>query len=243
MKKPNLRRIIIPDSGYRMYDSDLAQADAQIVAWDANDESLMEFFKNARRDPTLDLHTENASVLKCSRQQAKAGVHATNYGATPHTLARRLGVTQRDAEEFQRRWFSANPAIRDWHRRIDDALNTTRTISNQFGYSITYFGRPEQLLPEALAWIPQSTVALVADKAFVNLDENMYPRVVTLMQNHDSLVYQIKRDIICAEILNEVKDNLHVAIPYDDPLVIPWGLSYSDRSWGDLRDMEWPEAA
>lgn len=243
MKRPNLRTILIPDSGYRLFDSDLAQADAQVVAWDANDEALMQFFKDAANDSSLDLHTRNAETLGCSRQDAKVGVHATNYGATSYTLARRLGITNHAADKFQQRWFSAHPRIKEWHRRIESDLQATRTIRNAFGYAITYFGRVEQILPEALAWIPQSTVALVADKAFVNLDENMSGRLEVLSQNHDSLVYQIRRTILCDELLQEVHKNLHIPIPYPDPLVIPWGLSYSDRSWGDVEDISWPETS
>ena len=37
---PNIRKIFIPDPVYILIDSDLAGADAQVVAWEADDEDL-----------------------------------------------------------------------------------------------------------------------------------------------------------------------------------------------------------
>ena len=66
---------------------------------------------------------------------AKAGVHATNYGASARTLARALGVTVHVAQAFQRKWFAAHPGIRDWQRKIEEQVQLTRTVSNKFGLS------------------------------------------------------------------------------------------------------------
>ena len=236
---PNVKKLFLPDRGYIIVDCDLAQADAQVVAWEADDDELKAIF----RDPTADLHSENAKTIfgqltKRNRQLAKGGVHATNYGAKPRTLAVALGVTVHEAERFQRIWFSAHPNIKAWQAKIDMQLATSRCVQNKFGNRRYYFDRVEHLLPEALAWIPQSTVALVINRALVNVDRNLIDRVEPLMQVHDSLVMQIRKSAYPA-VLPELKKNMEIVVPYDDPLIIPVGIEASDKSWGECIEVNW----
>ncbi len=235
---PNIRKLFLPDPGYTICDCDLAQADAQVVAWEADDDTLKEIF----RDPNLDLHDENSKAIfdnanPRNRQLAKAGVHLTNYGGRARTCAAALGITVHEAERFQRQWFSAHPGIKAWHSRVEMQLAVGRKVSNQFGNLRYYFDRVEALLPEALAWIPQSTVALVIDRGLVNLDERV-PGVEILMQVHDSVVFQYKTSEQ-ATILPLVKEALEIVVPYPDPLIIPVGAEVSTVSWGDVKKIEW----
>ena len=235
---PNIRQLFLPDSGYIIADCDLAQADAQVVAWEADDDELKAIF----RDPKADLHDENAKTIfgdKTSkhRQLAKGGVHATNYGASPQTLARALGVTVKEAERFQRKWFTAHPGIKEWHRRVENDLMTKRRVSNAFGNIRHYFDRIQSILPEALAWIPQSTVALVIERGMVRLDAKI-PEVHILMQVHDSLVFQIPK-YQWRSYLPQIKESLEVVVPYSDPLIIPVGIAVSEISWGDVKKVNW----
>ena len=236
---PNVKKLFLPDPGYIIVDCDLAQADAQVVAWECNDVALKEIFQS----DTLDLHEENAKAIfgtltKRNRQLAKGGVHAVNYGAKPRTLAAALGITVYEAERFMKLWFGAHPNIKDWQQRIDMQLATNRTVTNQFGNRRYYFDRVEHLLPEALAWIPQSTVALVINRALVNVDKNLRASVEPLMQVHDSLVMQIKKTAY-PNILPELKANMEIVVPYDDPLIIPVGLEVSTSSWGEVEEADW----
>lgn len=239
MSLPNVKKLFLPDRGYIIVDCDLAQADAQVVAWEANDNELKEIF----RDPTADLHAENAKTIfgqltKRNRQLAKGGVHATNYGAKPRTLAAALGVTVHEAERFQRTWFAAHPGIKAWQSEVDMCLSTTRTVHNRFGNRRYYFDRVEHLLPEALAWIPQSTVALVINRALVNVDRDLIDRVEPLMQVHDSLVMQIRKSAY-PSVLPELKAAMEIVVPYDDPLIIPVGIEASEKSWGEVMEVDW----
>ena len=91
---------------------------------------------------------------------------------------------------------------------------------------------------DALAWGPQSTVALVTDKGMVNVYEHLFPHVKPLLQVHDEGVYQIHKSNF-GHVLPELREHLSITIPYDDPLVIPVGLKASSRSWGDCEAVEW----
>lgn len=235
---PNIKKFFLPDPGFIIGDFDLKQADAQVVAYEADDDELKQIFKAG-----IDLHQANADVLglsgKRGRQDAKQGVHLTNYGGTAYTLARTIGCTVRVAENFQRRWFQHHPGIKDWHDRVADSLATSRSVSNVFGYSNTYFDRVEGLLPEALAWIPQSTVALIISKAMLTLDE-YYPCIQLLAQVHDSVVHQFRKEHQ-REALILTRRALEITCPYDDPLIIGSDADISSKSWGDVERVEWPE--
>jgi DNA polymerase-1 len=238
---PNIRKFFVPDVGYEMADADLDRADAQVVAWEANDDELKQIFREG-----ADLHLENAKVIfnnprltsdSRERKLAKAGVHATNYGSSANTLARALGITVHEAERFQRVWFSAHPGIRDWHDEVENSLATTRQVTNKFGFRRYYFDRIEKLLPEALAWIPQSTVALVICYGLVRMTEQTEVDLQPLLQVHDSLVFQYPKHLR-NPALRKARECMLVEVPYDDPLVIPVGFKLSDRSWGDCKEYD-----
>lgn len=239
---PNVRELFIPDPGFKIYDIDLDQADAQVVAWEADDDELKRIF----HDPDLDLHDENAKIIfgytdKEKRQQAKSGVHGTNYGGSPYAISKALGISLKDAQRFQDIWFEAHPKILEWHRRIEDELNSTRSVSNKFGARITFFDRSPNLFNEALAWIPQSTVGTVINKGILNVYNTM-PEVELLLQVHDSSVGQYPIELESDDFLLRLKSCYEISIPYPDPLTISVGMKTSTESWGQCKDQPWPEA-
>lgn len=244
---PNVRRLFTPDPGCVIIDIDLKKADVFVVAWESNDDEL----KSILRTPGANLHLENAKAIfanerltKNSREytMAKSGVHATNYGVGERTLAITLGITVREAGDFIKRWLSAHPGIADWHRRVEDSLTRTRRVSNAFGYQRYYFDRVDGLLPEALAWIPQSTVGLVTNRALNQIDEEL-PHVQPLLQTHDSLTLQTPKRYFNPHHVHLIESMMTVLVPYDDPLIIPWDIKWSDKSWGDCEELQWDNVA
>jgi DNA polymerase-1 len=245
---PNVRRCFLADPGKILLEPDLAGADAQVVAWEANDEKLKAAFRAG-----LKIHAVNAKDIFGAQAgpdgrrepyytRTKVGVHLTNYGGRARTCATALGLTVHEAERFQKRWFSIHPEILEWHRRIENELRTRRYVENKFGYRRYYFGRPESSLTEALAWVPQSTVAGTINRGLVNIDENLKWAQI-LIQVHDSLLIQIPKYLF-PDQLPLIKKLLLVTIPYDDPLTIRTELKVSDVSWGDEKKYEeWDKMA
>nr|NIS77741.1 hypothetical protein [Deltaproteobacteria bacterium] len=239
---PNLRKLFIPDRGYTLMATDLDRADLYVVVWEADDDELKQMLREG-----VNIHVENAKTIfpgtdcspsklaSSSYHKAKQGVHATNYGCKARTLAAELGITIREAEDFIKRWLSAHPGIRQWHRRVEESLATTRSVSNAFGYRIRFFERIESLLPEALAWIPQSTVALIINKGWDNIEENL-PWVQVLLQVHDELVLQVPKDMLHKR--DEIEQQMLITVPYEHPLVIPVGAT-AGPSWGECKDIDW----
>lgn len=237
---PELRYLFCPDDNYVLFDCDLKGADAQVVAWEAGDEELKAIFRSG-----ANIHVENCKLIfgSCSGdkdpnyKKAKMGVHLSNYGGKPRTLATSLGITIKEAEDFQRRWFKAHPLILEWHRRIQGELETRRYVENAFGYRRYFFDRIDQLLPEALAWIPQSSVAITIDRGMIRLSE--LPYVQLLLQVHDSLVFQIPQAHFLTENLPVMRNLLEIPIPYEDPLTIPVMAKVSSKSWGEAEGLAW----
>jgi len=242
---PNIRKMFVPDPGYTMFDVDLTGADAQVVAYEAEDMDLIEAFRKG-----LDVHDKNATDLWGSaytnlagdknhgpkykrRKECKVGVHATNYGGQARALAKILGWTVREAESFQRRWFGIHPGIKaNFHGRIESDLRSSRMVTNRFGYRRVYFDRIDSCFTEALAWVPQSTVAEVSFRGGLQLELHC-PWVEILIQVHDSLVFQVPSRY--ENHIEEISTGLIVEVPYTNPspLVIQWGIARSRISWGD----------
>lgn len=226
LELPNVRKLFVPDSGFTFFDMDLDRADLQVVVWEADDPELKSMLREG-----VDIHAENAKVLGINRAGAKAWVHGTNYGGGPRTMAINCGITVYEAERRQTRWFAAHPGIKEWHRRTEGELASRRYVTNRFGYRRFYFDRVEGLLPEALAWIPQSTVACVINRAYVNVYKNLR-EVQVLLQVHDSLAGQFPTRLTDWAV-RRLREEAQITIPYDDPLVIPVGIKTSKVSWGD----------
>lgn len=248
---PNIRKLFIPDVGYTFFDMDLDRADLQVVVWESGEEELKAALRTG-----VDMHMLNAmtlkgkssipldeiceghpkydewrSIYKKERQLAKTFIHGTNYSGSPRTMAIHAGITTIEAERFQNTYFGRYPGIKRWHHRVEESLKRTHTVTNAFGYRRTYFEDTSRILPKALAWVPQSTVANVINRAWINLYNNT-PYIQVLIQVHDSLAGQFPTHLK-DKALKDLKENARIVVPYKDPLIIPVGVKVSLKSWGD----------
>lgn len=246
---PNIRRAFVPTPGHLIADVDLSGADAQVVAWESGQKELKDAF--IRQE---DIHNFNGKRIWGEaynpdlvrrklkwRDECKRGVHGTNYVAGVRALQAALGWKMAEVEAFKSTWLRLNPKIRDWHTKVDQEVRTRKMVRNAFGYRIIYFDRVDGLLPEALAWIPQSTIACVTARAAIRL-EKQCPWAPLLLQVHDSLVFQIPFRFDNPIHWQHIKDAIEVPIPFpQDPRVIPWGVKTSEVSWGDLKKSSWKD--
>jgi DNA polymerase I-like protein with 3'-5' exonuclease and polymerase domains len=222
---PNVRAMFIPDPGYTFFDMDLERADLQVVAWEADDPTLKQMLREG-----VDIHSENAKLLGINRETSKVWVHGTDYGGSPRTMAQQCGVTVHAAMQLQRKWFGAHPGIEKWHRRVEHDVTHRKWVENAWGYRWYIFGRPEGMLPEALAWIPQSTVAILINRIWKRVYDEM-PEVEVTLQVHDSLAGQFPSNL--PDSLERLRNLARIPIPYSDPLIIPANPKTSTVSWGD----------
>jgi len=236
LELPNVRSLFIPDSGCTFFDIDLSSADLRIVVWEA-DEPEMKAMLREGLDPYTEVakefyHDPSLSKKDPRRQLFKAFCHGTNYLGTAKGLAERLGLSVSEAEKTQKWYFGKFPRIKRWQDDLKDQVTKRRMVENVFGYRCYFFDRIEgTIFNQAAAWIPQSTVACLINRAYVEIDRTM-PEVEILLQVHDSLAGQfptIGGEQTAARIVQAAE----IALPYSDPLIIPIGIKTSTRSWGD----------
>lgn len=254
-KLPPIRQLLKPDPGFTIIDCDLERADVHICAWEAKAEKLKAILRSG-----ADLHQANADLIGCTRQAAKNGVHAVDYFCKARTLAITLGCSVAEAEDFTRKYFDANPEIPAWHRKVRRELQLKRQVRNVFGFRRFYFDRMrpgspddiDRILPQALAWLGSSPVSVVINRAIKNLDCGRQligqPRcgvclecerpgtIQILLQVHDSAVAQVPTRL-CPDVFPEIIRKMRVVVPYEDELVIPVSLKYSNVNWG--RAISW----
>jgi len=242
---PPIRDIFIPDPGHTIIDIDLEGADARVVAWRVNSERLKTAFRAG-----LKVHAVNAKLMfpvsECGEDgmkeprytQTKKCTHATNYGVSAPTMSSHTGFPLIECRSFIIRWLRANPEISAWHEEIEFLVQRDRGITNPFGYKIRWVDRPQALRNKALAWEPQSVVAEVTYRVLRRLRKEC-PEILPLMQVHDSLVLQCRTSLLqrCLRQLYKICND--VVVPYDDPLIIPWGLKLSSKSWGEAEKAKW----
>lgn len=249
LELPNIRKMFVPDPGYEFFDLDLDQADLQVVVWEADDKELKKALRLG-----VDMHCFNAvsmfnikgippeelieshpnyrerrgQISEERRQRMKVAVHAVDYGCRERTLAINIGITMKESGDFIKGWFERHPGIKHWHDRTEAQLHSRRMVTNKFGFRWSVLDRLDGILPEALAWIPQSTVGIYINKIWLNI-YRMLPEVQVLLQVHDSLAGQFPVGFDRSKFNQCTK----VIVPYDDPLIIPTGLKTSTKSWGD----------
>lgn len=234
-----------------LIDMDLARADMQVVAWEAGAGRLKELLREEKReidlawtegrepDKAKDAHTNNAKDVfgktdKKHRDLGKKIGHAANYLVTARRCAQDAGILVVEAEKFIKKWFYLNPEIPDWHNRTKQKLASERTVYNIFGFRRFFFGRTEECLPEAVAWVPQSTIGLLINHILCEVEEKV-EGVETLLQVHDSLVFQCYTEQLQRKI-EEIRTVAQIILPYSEPLIIPVGFKTSSVSWGQVKD-------
>lgn len=238
LELPNVRNLFIPDPGCTFFDIDLDSADLRIVTWESDCQWMKENFK-AGRKPYVEVMKEyyhNQSMTKAShpREYAlfKSLCHGTNYLGTADGIAPRIGLLVAETERIQRWYFGLCPEIKKWQDDIKAQVSKRRYVQNAFGYRNYFFDKIEgTIFNQAVAWIPQSTVACLINRAYVNIDRNL-SEVDVLLQVHDSLAGQF--DSVYGDwALRRIVEEASIAIPYEDPLFIPVGVVSSNKSWGE----------
>lgn len=237
LELPNVRSLFVPDPGMTFFDIDLSSADLRIVVWESDEPEFKAMLKGGA-DPYTEIAKEfynDPSITKADprRQTFKSFAHGTNYMGTAKGLAERLGLSVHDAEKTQKWYFGRFPKIKKWQDDLKDQVYKRRMVQNVFGYRCYFFDRIEgTIFNQAAAWIPQSTVACLINRAYVAIYEQLKD-VQILLQVHDSLAGQYPTHL-GDWMVKQIVEKAEIPLPYaGDPLTIPVGVKTSTASWGD----------
>jgi uracil-DNA glycosylase family 4 len=235
---PNVRTLFIPDPGFSFFDIDLSSADPRIVAWTADCKELKAIFREGK-SPYIEVAKEYYRDPTITKQHPKYRtfkelVNGTHYLGTPSGLAERIGLTVADTDRAQKWYYGKFPEIKRWQEDFKDQLVKRRYVENVFGNRAYCFDRIEgTVFNQFIAWLPQSTVACLINRAYVAIDSDPELKMIeVLLQVHDSLGGQFPTHLKDWAVKRIVAAS-QIALPYDDPLTIPVGVKTSDVSWGD----------
>jgi DNA polymerase I-like protein with 3'-5' exonuclease and polymerase domains len=148
---------------------------------------------------------------------AKMICHASNYGMKAPTFCvnvleksdGKIRLTRKQAEGFLGQYHALFPEIRQWHNQIESILRVNKTLKNLFGFPRTFYGAwGDDLLKEAFAFVPQSTVGCITHKAFTALQGYIEHNNLDwdLLNNcHDSYLLQcpVGEEIEAAKVMRE----------------------------------------
>lgn len=123
-----------------------------------------------------------------------------------------------EAERFKLLYEIMFPEIPEWQQRTKETIKRDKLVRNLYGYPyhITSHIDPK-LERECIAWIPQSTVGVLATKAFVRAQREIGGRADVLNNKHDSVLIQAPRGQCALDCAMELKSMLEPTFesPYD----------------------------
>lgn len=178
------------------------------------------------------------------RDKAKKLGHGTNYLGQPATMAVHTKTPSKIIADFQRRYFSAFPLIKEWHLRTEAILHETATITTLFGRRRIFFGRVDEskTLRDAIAFGPQSMTGHEMDMGILQLwESDFYAEAGTqlLIQVHDSILFQVPyenhEETIprCLDLLRftyELAGGREFSVPLEAKIGWNWGDVKTDKT-------------
>ena len=250
---PNPRALFIPPPNHILLEADLAGADAQVTAHECGGRFRSDFFSGVKMHvatmqrffPSL-AEKQEPEYTRC-----KNFMYGTIYGGKPPTIAAESGAPLSIVRAFQPWLFSRYPEILTWQRAKTAELFRTGGVGNAFGYRVYYFSRLDSVVPEALNWVPSSTVAEVCFRGIKAVRRAALSGVLpalapsgyfsgALLQVHDSALFTFPTSC-WPQYAIAIRDLLHsITVPYEsDPLTIPWTMKASARSWAHVEPVDW----
>lgn len=187
--------------------ADYSQIELRLLAHVSGDKHLIHAFTSGE-----DVHAMTAAkvfgvelkdVTKEMRRRAKAVNFGIVYGQSKYGLAKSLGITNTEAQEFIDKYFETYPKVKDY-------MNNEVEFVTQNGYVETAFGRKRYLASElhssnyqirefaqraAINQPLQGTAADLIKIAMIRVDKaisNMKTKMI--MQVHDELVFEVPKD-------------------------------------------------
>jgi uracil-DNA glycosylase family 4 len=223
---PEARSVFIADPGYEFAYADLERAESMVVAYLTNDPRML-----ADHQPGVDAHVNLASLLfskdpgeitEDERYLGKRTRHAGNYMQGPRTFmmnvnqqAAKTGVsiTFAEAKKFIGVYREAHPFLPNWWNETEQELWNSRTLYNLLKRRRIFYGHIRSILPEAVAYVPQSTVGDILNVGLLSVHNRCAPYLTRLgiWEEYATVAEELQH--FGLQVLNQVHD----AIGYQYP--------------------------
>ncbi|MCA1009906.1 DNA polymerase I [Halobacillus halophilus] len=241
-----IRQAFIPSKeNWVIFASDYSQIELRVLAHIAQDEKLIEAFREGQ-----DIHTQTASevfgvakedVTSEMRRQAKAVNFGIVYGISDYGLSQSLDIPRKEAQAFIDKYLESYPGVKTY-------MEETVQEAKQVGYVTTFMNR-RRYLPEltsrnfnrrnaaertAMNTPIQGSAADVIKKAMIDLEQRLAEEKLEakmLLQVHDELILEAPR-----EEVEQLKEVVASVMEQTVELDVPLKVDYSYGStWYDAK--------
>lgn len=250
----NIREAFIAEKGFELVEFDYSQIELRVAAFLSKDKKLIDIFKSGR-----DVHTEVAAqvfkvpaekVDKEMRRKAKVINFGILYGMGVNALRANLKTDRKEAQLFYDEYFATFSTLADY-------LDNVKAETAKRGYTETFFGRRRYFeginskLPFVRAMAErmainapiQGTGADIIKIAMIEIDkyiakEGIENDVRMLLQVHDSLVFEIKKESVkkFSEKIQEIMKNI---LPPEKTEGVPLTTNASaGPNWGEMEEVK-----
>ena len=232
-----IRQAFVAPKGHVLLAADYSQIELRIMAHLSADKGLLKAFKQ-----DLDVHRATAAevfetaldeVSDDQRRSAKAINFGLMYGMSAFGLAKQLGISRGEAQEYTDLYFDRYPGVKQY-------MDNIRATASEKGYVETVFGR-RLYLPEinarnaqrrqyaersAINAPMQGTAADIIKRAMISVHGWLHkeqPGARMIMQVHDELVFEVKIAAVDA-VTERVTELMNGAAELDVALKVDVGI-------------------
>jgi len=242
-----IRMAFIPrHPNWQLLSFDYSQIELRIIASMADDQKMLGIFASGG-----DIHRQTAAevceispekVTEKMRSEAKALNFGIIYGMSGHGFSQSTGMSREEAEDFIARYLAKFAAIDKFRTKLIEEAKDK-------GYAKTIFGRirplPELRSPNfqvrsaaermAINMPVQGTAADVIKLAMIAVGKKFGPDpdINLLLQVHDELVFEVKKDKIenYTEEIKKIMENIYL-------LKAPLKVSaFRGENWGEMTEL------
>jgi len=245
-----IRRAFIAEKNNKLISADYNQIEMRILADLADVKELKKAFKNKE-----DIHSLTASqvfnknITKVDadmRRKAKAINFGIIYGISQYGLAKQIGVSNIEAEEFLNSYFLKFPEIKDYMESTIKFCRKSGYVSNIFGrrthitgindknFNIRNF-QERAAINAPIQGSASEIMRMAMIRVSKKLDEIKESKCKILLQIHDELIFEVPQDdikkysqIIQEEMSSVKNSNLH---SFSIPLLVDINVG---NNWGEL---------
>lgn len=226
-----LRRVFVPTSDeFCFLDADYSQIELRVLAHVANDSGMIEAFKENddihRNTAAQVFHMPREMVTPLMRSRAKAVNFGIIYGIGAFSLAKNIGVTRKEAEEYIKTYLDHFSGVRNYMTNVVEHAKET-------GYVETLFGR-RRYLPElsssnfnlrsfgervAMNMPIQGTAADIIKIAMIRVVHRLEKeglRARLILQVHDELIVEAPEEeapLVQQLLTEEMEQAIHLSVP------------------------------
>lgn len=239
----NVRAAFIAPPGMVIAAADYSQIELRIMAHLSDDASLVRAFELDQ-----DVHSATAAevfdvplakVDRDQRRRAKIINFGLIYGMGPFGLAKQLGISNKEGQDFVALYFSRYPGVLKYMEDVRDSASKkgwAETLSGRRVYlpqiNSDNFMAKQAAIRAAINAPVQGSAADLIKLAMIKLQPQLKAAEAELiLQVHDELVFEIREDLL-DKYEGVIKQTMEEAILLSGPLKVPLRITFSQgKNW------------